>query len=148
MAFISLQEAQQWFKGDRLVFTAVQVELEATAMEIVTSAVRVRYDVSTWVDGASTPGLIRKIVSLLHGAWYFNSVAGESLQMEYGKTYGDKLESLAMLLLAGIAGGSTPLDDLEPTISATEIAFYPTDDSTTAGDTPRVFSMNTTTVVF
>lgn len=144
MAYISLAEAQQWFAGGRLDLPTVDEELEATAMEVVVSQLRARYDASTWVSPATTPDLVRKIVSLLHSAWYFNRVSNESVQTEYGKSYGDKLESLAMLLLGGLAGGSTPLPDTTPVLSTASIAFWPTDDATETEEAPRAFTMGGT----
>jgi hypothetical protein len=119
------------------------VTLEASAMDIVRAAVRTRYDTSTWISPATTPGQVRTVISLLHGAWWFNRVASESMQMEFGSGYGDRLESLAMSLLGGIAGGSTSLEDDFPVLTNAQLAFYPTDATTEDGTTPRFADMTT-----
>jgi hypothetical protein len=142
MAYISLSEAQQWFEGTRLTLTALDLELEASAMEMVQSHLRSRYTTDGWTNISTTPTVIRKIISLLHAAWYFNRTLMESVEMDTGSSYGDRLESLAMSLLGGVAGGSIAIPGEEPLVSATAMAFYPTDDTTAAGTTPQAFQMS------
>jgi hypothetical protein len=143
MSWMSLAEARQWFSSDKIDMSVIDVTLEASAMDIVRAAVRTRYDTSTWISPATTPGQVRTVISLLHGAWWFNRVASESMQMEFGSGYGDRLESLAMSLLGGIAGGSTSLEDDFPVLTNAQLAFYPTDATTEDGTTPRFADMTT-----
>jgi hypothetical protein len=141
MTYISLAEAQQWFENSRLTLAAIDPQLEASAMEFVRSHLRTRYDTDGWTNIGTTPSVVRKIISLLHAAWYLNRTMMESVEMDTGSSYGDRLESLAMSLLGGVAGGSIPLPEQEPILSTTGIAFYPTDDTTSTGASVQAFQM-------
>jgi hypothetical protein len=113
---ISLAEAQAWLEGSRITLGQADTELEASASEIVFSQLRGRFDVSPWVDETTTPKLVRTVNAR-------------------------KLESLAMTLLGGLAGGSIDLDIVIPRATFSLLSFYPTKADTDAGTAPRAFSM-------
>ena len=151
VAHISLEEAQQWFQSTKLQLEAIDAELEATASAMVLGHLADSYDTTTWVDSTSTPSLVRKIISMLHGAWLYNRVVSEQ-QVENAITYGDRLERAAMTLLESVAAGNVVLTDTTEVNlqdASTAMEFWPTDAATAnaellpedAASAPRAFSM-------
>jgi hypothetical protein len=135
---ITLAEAQAWLEGSRVTLGLADTELEASASEVVFSQLRGRFDVSPWVDETTTPKLVRTVIAMLHDAWYVQRVHADQDDLS---PYARKLESLAMTLLGGLAGGSIDLDIVIPRATFSLLAFYPMQADTDAGTAPRAFSM-------
>lgn len=127
---VTLAEVQQWLESTKMTLTTVDTELAESARVLAFSDISSAYDVSTWISPTSTPKLVRAAISMLIAAWEYQRAYSE----EDGSNYGDKLEIRARLLIEGIAGGTTILEELpgEGT-TTTSPEFYP-DDSTGYSD--------------
>jgi hypothetical protein len=134
MALISYDEVQVWLETSKLeVAPSDLLPEEAAASPVVLSRLAVRYDTSTWVNTATTPSLVRKIISMLVAAWRYNAYYSETSE-DGGNPYANKLEERANDLIDGIVSGAISLTDVTdqgPAVEGT-IDFYPTDASTAA----------------
>jgi hypothetical protein len=141
MAHISLEEAQAWLDNNKLTLDEVDSELEEAAVAVAFSALSTRFDTTVWTDDTDTPSLVRKVIAMLHTAWYYNRAYSE--EADETPAYGRWLESLATSLLGGLAGGSIDVDpDSEDDRGSWAYpSFYPTDLATLDEDAPRAFSM-------
>lgn len=123
---VTLPEVQQWLESTKMTLATVDTELAESARLMAFSDISSAYDTSTWVDSLTTPKLVRAVISMLVAAWEYQRAYSE----EDGTNYGDKLEARAMLLMQGIAAGTTELEELPGVGSSSgSPVFYP-DDST------------------
>lgn len=126
MARVLLKELQQWFERSKLEVGDIDFELEATAVEMVFAKLSGKYSTTTWVDVGTTPRLVRKILSMLYAAWYYQRQYSEENPEE--KMYGVRLEERARTLVDGVLLGALDLVDVEGTVSKTHgPVFWPTD---------------------
>lgn len=126
---VSIAEVQQWIQDTRLSVGVVDPELEASAFSRVAGALALRYTTTSWVNTATTPTLVRAIISMLIAAWTINRAHAETVDQV--DAYGIHLESSALVLLGGLADGSILADDTAVSDSATGTpAFWPTDNAT------------------
>ena len=146
MANITVGQAQAWAEGTKLNVAALDVELEGhLATEVIVQLQSAGYDVSTWIDAASTPKLVRTIISKLYVAWIYDRQYSEDITAE-GSEYSMRLRANAEALLTGLVSGIIELDSV--TAVAGEPIFYPTDASSAQEPTeddpslgPAAFSM-------
>lgn len=82
--------------------------------------------IATWVDVATTPKLIRTIISRKYFAWFYFRQYSEDIGTNEN-TYANKLDASAEMLIAGILDGSIIIPGLAVDLST--ITFYPTDAS-------------------
>lgn len=118
-------DVQQWLEQTKLSITAVDVELAESHTSIVFARLADRYDSSGWVTPATTPRLVRVIISMM--------VASSMYRRQYSDegdngSYAWRLESSAWKLLGALAGGSLTLD--EPQKETARPIFFPTDAAT------------------
>jgi hypothetical protein len=137
MAYVTLAEVQQWLESTKLTVAAFDVELEATAREIVFSRVAAVYTTSTWTNDTNTPALIRKVMAMLVAAWTYQRAYSEDLPLDKDN-WGVKVESMAMSLLAGIVDGSIDLGTPAVIASTGQPVFWPHDTSVDADGNPVV----------
>lgn len=123
--FLSAGEVQQWLEKTKFTVVEVDEELEASAKDLVFSSAARLYDTALWVDEASTPSLIRKVMSMLVAAWTYEAALSEATTDT--NQYAALLEQRAMLLLAGINEGTIDLVDVPGTVGASSgPAYWPT----------------------
>jgi hypothetical protein len=131
---VSEAEVQQWIRNSRLTITVVDPELENSAYSRVAATLAQRYETTTWVDEASTPDLIRSIISMLVAAWEINRGPGAETMNDVD-SYGEHLESSALALLGSLADGSILLEDDDSGgsggFATGQPIFFPTDVATT-----------------
>lgn len=125
--FVSLAEIQQWLETTKLTLAAIDANLEATAKEIVFSAIGTVYDTTTWVDAASTPPLVRKIISMMIAGWTYERQYSEDIADEQ-RSWGARLVDMANSLLTGLADRSIDITGVVTT-SSQEPVFWPNDNS-------------------
>ena len=121
---IAVAEVAQWIASDRLHIDRHDYDLVDTAKTKVYAAVDLVYDTSTWVDRASTPDIIRKIISLLVASYIYNKAYADSA--DGTSAYGNKLERMADSLLEGVIDGTISLVD-EEQVKTSNPAFWPDD---------------------
>jgi hypothetical protein len=121
------QEVQQWLHMTRIVVTVVDPALDQTAQAMVFGRVGSRYDVTGWLTAATTPILIRQVMSMYIAAWEYKKTYSESMVVD-STNYGQRLENQAKALLEQIMAHEVLLiDDDTEALSTGSIAFFPTD---------------------
>lgn len=153
MVHVSVAEVQQWLEPTKLNLGLgpVDAELDATAFQVVASALQGRYDTSTWVDANTTPDLVRKILSMLVAGYTYNRQYSEN---EDVATYGNWLIRYATTVAQGIDSGQDVLIGQDSFRDPNSFpVFFPTDVATDLADpqqggsvtdpagAPRSFSM-------
>lgn len=127
---ITAADAQAWVDSNKLAidatFLANDASLEAQIENNVIARLQDVFVTTTWVDSASTPLLVRTVISMMYvAAVYRRQISQVSAQTGF-RTYPDWLEQSANLLLQGLIDGTY---DIGQTITSGQPAFYPTDSS-------------------
>jgi len=148
MSYLTITNVNNWLATTKYAVGGVNSDMEANAAATVLGALDNRYDITPWIDSASTPAMAVSIMAMLVAAWEYDRATSEDSSED---TYAARLERRAMLLLGQLADGSTILPGVEPDLSAggSGPAFFPTDDSTALADfdplspdaSPMAFSM-------
>ena len=126
MAHVSLAAVQGWLERTKLTIPQYDPQLESTAANIAIGTLADVYDVTLWIDEASTPALVRDVIAMLVAAWTYNRAYSE--EDPDGSGYAMWLEAKAMALLAGIKDGTIDLAEI-PGVAASSgsISFLPND---------------------
>ncbi len=140
---INVDDVQSWFTEDRLLLDGDDLLTEETDVSNeVKSSVASRYDVSIWVDRATTPTLIRSVISCRVAAIRYRKQYADQLEET---NYADWLDNWFMMTLEGIINGQIQLldaTDLTTALASAGPKFFPTDVSSV--DDPAAFSMGKT----
>lgn len=139
MALVSLNDLQGWagtVANPKIKATDIPPGLIDAGEGHVLSAVRDKFDVSTWTDESDTPGFIRTIISMWVVGWHYNSVYNEDSSITGGReTFGDKLINYADALITGLIDGTYELDsDTDAVLTTSQPSFWPTDTATTVAE--------------
>lgn len=146
---ITVDEANAWADRFKLNFGELDSELENSQAVQVLARVSQAYTVTSWVDSATTPSLVRKIIAMMYVGWYYQRTYSEDGEMN---SYGVMLITAAENLLSGIVDGSLALVDavVGTDLHSSEPGFYPTDASSALVPTttdsslgPAKFTMGT-----
>lgn len=152
MARITQAEAQAWVEGTKFTIPNIAVSPNSDLLAHMETEILARvssaYDISTWVDAATTPDLVRTAISKVFVAWAYRRQYSESM-VEDDAVYANLLAANAELIVSGLVDGTIELPDATTT-SGTP-AFYPTDASSALYPTyddpslgPNKFSMGIT----
>jgi hypothetical protein len=133
---IAAIDVNAWFDPSRLSLTdpefvtnAEFVQLEAQVATQVFSRLRVAgFPVDTWTDVNTTPKLIKSIIAMLFGAWYYDRTYAEQSSDERVTTYANLLRGTAEANIAMLVAGLVTLEEL-PTLnpSTGQPSFFPND---------------------
>ncbi len=140
---INIDDVQSWFTEDRLLLDADDELAEETDVsnEVLSTAAS-RYDVSIWVSRATTPTLIRSVISVRVAAIRYRKQYADQLEEA---NYADWLDNWFMMTLEGIVNGQLQLldaTDLTAALASAGALFHPTDVSSVTD--PAAFSMGKT----
>ncbi len=141
---INIDDVQSWFTDDRLLLDADDELAEETDVSNeVLSTVASRYDTSIWVARATTPSLIRSVISARVAAIRYRKHYADQLEEE--GNYAVWLDNWFTMILDGIVSGQIQLldaTDLEEALTSSGAKFFPTDTSSVTE--PAKFSMGKT----
>lgn len=145
MPRITVEEVRGWVETSKLNVVDLDLNfLPQLETEILTK-INTVYDTTTWVDPASTPPIIRVIITKLYAGWIYDRAYSEN-QAE-SNPYAAMLKENAGMLLAGLIDGTIEIPGV-PATSDPNPSFYPNDASSalepTADDPslgPARFSM-------
>lgn len=132
MAYLQLEQVQGWlnaYKYDVSV-DSIDPEQEAAAADQVIPILEQRYDTSLWVDGASTPPMVLRIIAMLVASFTLRKAISED---DGQANYCSWLERRVQKLLEGLVSGLIDLPGVEEDPNAplsSSIVFFPTDEST------------------
>ncbi len=140
---INIDDVQSWFTENRLLLDADDLLTEETdASNEVKSRCDSRYDTSLWVDRATTPTLIRSVISARVAAIRYRKTYADQLDEQ---NYSDWLDNWFETTLMGIIDGQIQLldaIDLTEALASSAPKFFPTDAS--SATEPAKFSMGKT----
>lgn len=149
---VSISEVQQWLEITKFEVTYINTELEVAQFATVSTALVERYPVDTWINEATTPDMIRSLVSMLIAGFMYNAQNAENAS-DAG-SWGTWLINYANKCIASLAGGKTQLPGVVRE-DFTYPSFWPTQVATDMADptlggnpadptaAPRVFKMGT-----
>jgi hypothetical protein len=145
MPRITLQDAKAWTEKTKLAIGDFDDALLEHSENVIIGRLNGTFDTTTWLDEATTPDLIRTIISMRYVAsLYRRSYADDA---ENPSSYPFWLEQQLADLLEGLLDGTIDLPEL-PANSTGTIGFYPTDASSAMEPTsydsslgPNTFSM-------
>ena len=126
MARITADEAQGWAERTKLSVNPLDTDLCTQIEEEVLSRLAQVYDTTSWVDPATTPRLVRVIVSKMYVAWFYDRQYSEN--QEQGNDYAKLLRTNAEMLITGILDGSIQIPGV-PEQNIQQAYFYPNDAS-------------------
>lgn len=145
MALITAADAQGWGERTKLDLSTLDTDLLDQIESEVLARINSVYDTSLWISPATTPRLIRTIISKMYVSWFYDRQYSEN--QDEGNDYAALLRSNAEMLITGLLDGTIEIPGTTATTS--QIAsFYPNDASSaqqpTADDMslgPAKFSM-------
>lgn len=146
MAHITEEDAQAWLEETKLEIGSLDAAMESQiASEVLGRISTAGYDVSGWTDSATTPALVKKVISMYYGGWFYDKVYSET---DDTNSYATRLKRAAATLLRGIVEGSIDLVEVEGPPAQGAPVFFPTDASSALrpneydiGDGPAAFGM-------
>lgn len=144
--YVTLAQVQSWLQDTKYTLPEVDNELEGSASDKVIGFLHQRYDVSGWVDAASTPDLVIRLIAMLTAARTLRKAISE----DDGDTlYPDWLEKRVMMMLEGLVDGSISIPGEEPDPDSplgSGPVFFPTDQATELwkeeGDVPGAAALH------
>lgn len=142
--YLTLAAVQAWLEPTKLTVSEVDTALEGHVVQEVLGAIGSVYDVSGWIDSATTPSLVLTIMSMKYASRFYARVYSEN---PGEAKYAIRLAEDANTLLAGVVDKSFQLVEITDDDTSSPL-FYPTDVSSaqdpTADDPslgPAAFSM-------
>jgi hypothetical protein len=131
MALVTIGEVQSWFTEDRLLLEHDDdLPEEVAVSRLALAAISKTYDVTTWVSTATTPALVRSVISAQVAALrYRKHYADQDEELEYANW----LDDWAKGTLEGIVSTELELldtvtsDEVAAAEDARTIAFLPND---------------------
>ncbi len=145
---INIEDVQSWLTEDRLLLEADdELTEEINVSNEVKSVIEGRYDTSLWTTRATTPTLIKSIISAQVAAIRYRKVYADQLEEE---SYADWLDNWYKMQLEGVSNGQIQLldaTDLEAALISSGPSFLPNDQSSiddppfSQGQGPAKFSM-------
>lgn len=110
MAHVSIDNVQVFLDKSKLTIDENdQLEDEPTYADIVLSRIANAYTVSGWIDAATTPTLVKRIIAMLIAAARYNKIYSE--EDDAGNRYAGKLEARAYSLIDMVVSGQASLLD-------------------------------------
>lgn len=144
MAHVTETEVQAWLEESKLEVGTLDVVMESQiTSEVLGRLASASYDTVGWTDSASTPVLVKKIISMLYAGWYYDRQYSETPDTN---EYAIRLKEAAEALMLGVIAGTTDIGEIPGTSTHGELVFFPDDassaaDFNTEGDGPAAFSM-------
>lgn len=126
MARISIDDARAWVESTKLSPVALDLDHLSQLEEEVLDRIASVYDISSWIDKATTPRLIQVIIAKTYAGWLYDKYYSEN-QNQPNK-YSQLLKQNAETLIQSIISGTITIPGTDPTNSVGAV-FYPNDAS-------------------
>lgn len=128
MTYLGVNDINALGDKTKLLFAAVDADLESSVITEIFSQVGQVYNTALWIDTASTPKLLLKIMAMFYVGWYYQKVYSED---DAPNNFGLLLIARGQRLIDGIIAGSVNLPDatVAALINDDTASFYPTDAS-------------------
>lgn len=145
MARITVEEVRGWVEVTKLNVQDLDLNFLPQLESEVFAKLGTVYDTTTWVDPASTPDIVRVIITKLYAGWIYDRAYSEN-QAE-SNPYAAMLKENAGMLIQGLIDGTIEVPGV-PATSNPNPSFYPNDASSAMEPTsddpslgPAKFSM-------
>jgi hypothetical protein len=128
---VSIAEVQSWLDAGKLSLAAndpLPEEQNAATMVLARLTPVYPDNVPTWINTATTPLIVRVVISALTASYRYNKIYSE--EEDSGNRYASKLEGRALELLSMLVNGDLAITEV-PTIVTFDPLFWP-DDTTGA----------------
>jgi hypothetical protein len=147
VSHITLAEAQAWLEQTKLKLPSLDADLESTVSVTTLAQIGTAFpvDLPLWVDVASTPQIIRKVIAMRYAGWAYDRQYSEDASEN---AYAIRLLAAADVIAEGIVTGSIAVVEVPPGDSIEDPIFFPNDVSTAnaptddfPSDGPEAFDM-------
>lgn len=126
MPRITVEEVRGWVEVTKLNIQDLDLNFLPQLETEVFTKIGTVYDTSTWVDPATTPDIIRVIITKLYAGWIYDRAYSEN-QAE-SNPYAAMLKENAGMLIQGLIDGTIEIPGV-PATSNPDPSFYPNDAS-------------------
>jgi hypothetical protein len=127
VSYVTAAQVQQWLESTKLGIDGVDTELESSAAEYIKAQLASLTDTTVWVDAASTPVLVVKLMSMLIAAWIYERTYSE--QDSTQPTWGARLEHMVATVITGLTSGVIALIDSPIAEQTWQPEYWPNDDT-------------------
>lgn len=129
---VNVTDLQAWAEQTKLPITVTTDPLLDHIEQEILARLNAVADTTAWVDRASTPPLIRAVISKMYVAWLYRRQYSESLTDD-DAAYAARLEANAEMIIGGLLDGTIEVDDVS--ITTVQPSFYPNDASSALSPT-------------
>lgn len=126
MPRITTNNVQAWLERAKLTLAALDLDFLEQLEEEVLVRLAIIYDTSVWVSPATTPLIVKTIISKKYASWHIDKAYSEN--QDEGNDYAARIDQNAEMLLTGLVGGIIEIPGITPT-NPTEPSYYPNDAS-------------------
>jgi hypothetical protein len=126
MVRITVEEVRGWVETSKLNVTDLDLNFLPQLETEIFAKIGTVYDTTTWIDPASTPALIRVIITKMYAGWIYDRAYSEN--QDESNPYAGMLKENAGMLIQGLIDGTIELPGI-PASSNPDPSFYPNDAS-------------------
>lgn len=126
MVRITVEEVRGWVEVTKLNVQDLDMNFLPQLETEILAKLGTVYNTATWLDPASTPALVRVIITKMYAGWIYDRAYSEN-QSE-ANPYAAMLKENAGMLLAGLIDGTIEIPGV-PAESSPNPSFYPNDAS-------------------
>jgi len=126
-AHITPADAKGWAETTKLDLSTLDVSLLDQIESEVLARISSAYDITVWIDPATTPKLIKTIISKMYVAWFYDRQYSEN--QDQGNDYAAMLRTNAEMLIVGLVDGTITIPGVISIGSGGGPAYYPSDAS-------------------
>lgn len=126
MPRITVEEVRGWVEVTKLNVQDLDLNFLPQLETELFAKIGSVYDTTTWVDPATTPDIVRVIITKLYAGWIYDRAYSEN-QAE-SNPYAAMLKDNAAMLIQGLIDGTIEIPGVTPS-SVPNPSFYPNDAS-------------------
>ncbi|SRR6266487_3629 len=138
MARISVDDVKAWVESTKLNPQALDLDQLSQIEEEIFARINSIYDVSGWIDRASTPRLIQVIIAKSYTGWLYDKFYSEN--QSDSNHYASLIKMNAETLILGILDGTIEIPGVIASNPASA-SFYPNDASSALIPTDQDMSL-------
>jgi len=133
MPLITVDDVRGWVESSKLNIQTLDLDFLPQLEAEVLARLGTVYDVTGWVDPASTPRLVRVIITKMYAGWTYDKFYSEN-QSERNE-YAAMLKDNAEMLILGLVDGTIEIPEIPGGSANTGPSFYPNDASSAQAPT-------------
>lgn len=126
MVRITVEDVRGWVEVTKLNVQSLDMNFLPQLETEILAKIGTVYDITPWIDAASTPALIRVILAKYYAGWIYDRAYSENQSL--ANPYAAMLKENAGMLLQGLIDGTIEIPGV-PAESNPNPSFYPNDAS-------------------